>query len=75
MGFRRDYFQKDSVTLADIAAFQVEDIKVLYENGIRFALGTDTGFFVMPGYSLHEEMQLLEMGGYGALGYYQDGYL
>ncbi|MDC6406149.1 MULTISPECIES: amidohydrolase family protein [Maribacter] len=63
MGFWRDYFQKDSVKLADIAAFQVEDIIALSENGIRFALGTDTGFFVMPGYSLHEEMQLLEMGG------------
>lgn len=63
IGFWSDYLQKDSVRLEDIAAFQVDDIKVLYENGIRFALGTDTGFFVMPGYSLHEEMQLFELGG------------
>lgn len=67
MVFWRDYFRRDSVTLADIAAFQVEDIKALFENGIRFALGTDTGFFVMPGYSLHEEMQLFELGGMNQL--------
>ncbi|RRQ48114.1 hypothetical protein DZC72_10320 [Maribacter algicola] len=63
MGFWRDYFQKDDVQLEDIARFQVDDIKVLYKSGIQFALGTDTGFFVMPGYSLHEEMQLFELGG------------
>ena len=41
----------------------MDDIKELYENGIIFALGTDTGPFVFPGHSLHEEMQLLELGG------------
>jgi imidazolonepropionase-like amidohydrolase len=35
----------------------------LIKNGIIFALGTDSGFFVLPGYSLHEEMQLFELGG------------
>lgn len=63
IGFWKDYFQKDEVTLKDIAAFQVDDIKILYDNGILFALGTDSGFFVLPGYSLHEEMQLFELGG------------
>ena len=63
MEFWQDYFQKDEVTLEDIASFQVEDIMVLAENGIRFALGTDSGFFVLPGHSLHEEMQLFELGG------------
>ncbi len=63
IAFWKDYFQKEEIELEDIAAFQVDDIKVLYEEGINFALGTDTGFFVLPGYSLHEEMQLFELGG------------
>ena len=63
MIFWKEYLQKEEVTLKDIAAFQVDDIKVLYKDGIIFALGTDTGFFVLPGYSLHEEMQLFELGG------------
>lgn len=63
MEFWKEYFQKDEVTLKDIATFQIGDIKVLIENGIIFALGTDSGFFVLPGYSLHEEMQLFELGG------------
>ncbi|MEQ8713921.1 MAG: amidohydrolase family protein [Cyclobacteriaceae bacterium] len=67
MGFWKDYFQKDEVTLKDIASFQINDINILYEKGILFALGTDSGFFVLPGYSLHEEMQLFEMGGMGQL--------
>lgn len=63
MGFWKEFFQMDEVTLRDITSFQIDDIKVLTKNGIVFALGTDSGFFVLPGYSLHEEMQLFELGG------------
>ncbi|MEQ9592778.1 MAG: amidohydrolase family protein [Cyclobacteriaceae bacterium] len=43
---------------------QVEDILFLHEEGFNMVLGTDTGNdFNFPGYSLHEEMQLLELGG------------
>ena len=43
---------------------QVEDIKFLTGMGFNMVLGTDTGNdFNFPGYSLHEEMQLLELGG------------
>lgn len=59
----KDYLQKENVTLLEIAKIQVDDIKILYEMDINFALGTDTGPFVLPGYSLHEEMQLFELGG------------
>lgn len=52
----KDFFQKEEIELKDIADFQVDDIKKLYEKGVIFALGTDTGPFVLPGYSLHEEM-------------------
>jgi imidazolonepropionase-like amidohydrolase len=61
--FWKHYLQKEDINLIDIASFQVEDIKALQRNGINFALGTDTGTFVLPGHSLHEEMQLFELGG------------
>lgn len=67
ISFWKDYFQKDEISIKDIAMAQVDDIKVLYGNGIVFALGTDTGPFVLPGYSLHEEMQLFESGGMNQL--------
>lgn len=67
ISFWKDYFQKEEISIKDIAMAQVDDIKVLYGNGIVFALGTDTGPFVLPGYSLHEEMQLFESGGMNQL--------
>lgn len=64
ISFMREYLNLDSITLKDVIAFQVEDIQTLYEKGVNFVLGTDTGNdFIFPGYSLHEEMQLLELGG------------
>ncbi len=63
INFWKGFLQKEEIELRDIASFQVDDIKELSSNGINFALGTDTGPFVLPGYSLHEEMQLFEMGG------------
>lgn len=62
--FMKEYLQLDSLTLKDVVQFQVEDIMELYENGVNMTLGTDTGNdFIFPGYSIHEEMQLLELGG------------
>ncbi len=60
----KEYLHKDTISLFDIIQFQVDDIKVLLENGVNMVLGTDTGNdFIFPGHSLHEEMQLLELGG------------
>lgn len=57
-------FGIDDPTLKNIIEPQVAEIKVLYENGVNMVLGTDTGNnFIFPGYSLHEEMQLMELGG------------
>ncbi|SHG57748.1 amidohydrolase family protein [Flagellimonas flava] len=43
---------------------QVKDVKFLSEFGITMVLGTDAGNdFNFYGHSLHEEMQLLELGG------------
>lgn len=61
--FETDYGLKNP-TLEDIIAFQVDDIQTLYENGVNMVLGTDTGnTYIFHGHSLHEEMQLLELGG------------
>ncbi|MEQ8363984.1 MAG: amidohydrolase family protein [Cyclobacteriaceae bacterium] len=60
----KEYFGIDNPTLKNIIEPQVAEIKVLYENGVNMVLGTDTGNdFIFPGYSLHEEMQLMELGG------------
>ena len=54
----------DTLHLINLFAFQIEDIKRIAEKGINMVVGTDTGNdFIFPGYSLHEEMQILEMGG------------
>ncbi len=54
--------------LSSMMTPQVEDIQFLYQMGINMVLGTDTGNdFNFPGYSLHEEMQLLELGGMAPL--------
>lgn len=47
---------------------QVKDILYLYNEGFNMVLGTDAGNdFNFHGYSLHEEMQLLELGGMNPL--------
>lgn len=62
--FMSDYLKTENIELSDVITFQVEDIQELYKNGVNMVLGTDTGnAFILPGHSLHEEMQLLEMGG------------
>ncbi len=43
---------------------QFADLLRLHESGVTLVTGTDVGnFYVLPGYSLHEEMALLEQGG------------
>ncbi|MEL6192325.1 MAG: amidohydrolase family protein [Bacteroidota bacterium] len=57
-------YQLEESSLAAFMTPQVADIQFLQELGINMVLGTDTGNeFIFPGYSLHEEMQNLEMGG------------
>ncbi|WP_456461752.1 amidohydrolase family protein [Reichenbachiella sp.] len=62
--FMKDYLDTDSLTLQQSVTFQVEDIIKLSDNGVNMVLGTDTGnAFILPGYAVHEEMQLLALGG------------
>ncbi|GJM35538.1 MAG: hypothetical protein DHS20C18_45390 [Saprospiraceae bacterium] len=64
LDFFRTVYGMENPTLENIIRFQVEDIKTLYKNGVNMVLGTDTGnTYILHGHSLHEEMQLLEMGG------------
>lgn len=54
----------DTLTLEAIFIPMVEDVRRAYEMGVNMVLGTDTGNdFNFHGYSMHEEMQILEMGG------------
>ncbi|MEP2670148.1 MAG: amidohydrolase family protein [Cyclobacteriaceae bacterium] len=64
----KEYFGIESIALKAIIEPQVADIKILVENGVNMVMGTDTGNnFIFPGYSLHEEMQLMELGGLAPL--------
>ena len=62
--FWRSEYGFEVVTPENIFAFQVDDVKKLYERGINMVLGTDVGNdFIFPGYSIHEEMAILAQGG------------
>lgn len=55
-------------SLAVFMTPQVEDVQKLSDSGINMVLGTDAGNnFNFYGYSLHEEMQLMQMGGMNPL--------
>ncbi|MGB5819686.1 MAG: amidohydrolase family protein [Saonia sp.] len=54
----------DEISIGKIFLPKVEDIQKLIDKGMNLTLGTDAGnSFNFHGYSLHEEMQLLQMGG------------
>ncbi len=55
---------EDVPLLSDMISPQMVDLKALQKEGINLVLGTDTGNeFILPGISLHEEMQIIELGG------------
>jgi len=57
-------FNIEEPVFENLIISQVQDIKELYENGVNMVIGTDTGnTYIFPGYSVHEEMQLMELGG------------
>ncbi|WP_025743347.1 amidohydrolase family protein [Aquimarina pacifica] len=60
---KKEYGIEESTFIAFVN-HHVEDVKFLYDYGINMVLGSDTGNeFNFHGYSLHEEMQILELGG------------
>ena len=55
-------------TLLSMVRNQMNDLNALQKDNINVALGTDTGNdFILPGISLHEEMQIMELGGFEPL--------
>ena len=59
-----EFYKLKEPDITGIITPQVKIIKAFYSKGVNMVLGTDTGnTFIFPGYSLHEEMQLLESGG------------
>ena len=64
LNFYKESYALDKDDLPILMTPQVQDIQYLYDNGFNMVLGTDIGGdFNFQGHSLHEEMQLLEMGG------------
>ena len=65
----RNYMKNDELpALAGMLTNQFEDLRFLDDNNINVVLGTDTGNdFILPGISLHEEMQIMELGGFTPL--------
>lgn len=60
-----EFYGLENPTLERVILPQTEDIKILAERGCNVVLGTDTGNdFIFPGFSMHEEMQLMELGGF-----------
>lgn len=54
-----------SPNLENSTISSVADIKFLAGKGCNVVIGTDTyNEFIFPGYSMHEEMQMMEMGGF-----------
>ena len=59
-----EFYKLNAPSFEGIVKAQVHIIKELYEQGVNMVLGTDTGnTFIFPGYSMHEEMQMMELGG------------
>jgi len=62
--FIKEEYGLEESSLSALMKPQVEDIQYLNDLGINMVLGTDAGNDLnYHGYSLHEEMQLLEFGG------------
>lgn len=58
----------DSVPMKALLVPMMTDVKRLHDHGVNIVLGTDVGGrpYIMPGLSVHEEMELLQLGGFTA---------
>ncbi|WP_162052268.1 amidohydrolase family protein [Pontibacter pamirensis] len=55
----------DTLSLEAVVTPVVQDLMKVQEMGVNVVLGTDVGGdrFILPGLSMHEEMELMQMGG------------
>lgn len=60
------FFGSDNLPMEAGLKPMMSDIKRLHDEGVNIVLGTDVGGrpYILPGISVHEEMQLLELGGF-----------
>ena len=65
----KDQANGDLETRRRFVAKEIEVVRAMHRAGIPFLAGTDTaaGVYVFPGFSLHEEMQLLVQAGFTPL--------
>ncbi len=62
--FLSEIYGISNPTLDSVIRPQLEDLRGLYDMGFNLVIGTDTGNdFVFPGISVHEELELMAMGG------------
>ncbi len=61
-----EYFGSDNLPMEAGLKPMMSILKKLYDKGVNIVLGTDVGGrpYILPGISVHEEMQLLELGGF-----------
>lgn len=61
-----DFFGSESVPMEAVLQPMMSDLKRLYDEGVNIVLGTDVAGrpYILPGVSVHEEMQLLQLGGF-----------
>ena len=63
LGFLSEVYGIPDPTLDRVIRPQIEDLRRLHDLGFNLVVGTDVGNdFIFPGLSMHEEMELLEMG-------------
>ena len=63
LGFLAEIYGVPEPTLEAVIRPQLDDLRRLHALGLNLVVGTDVGNdFIFPGLSMHEEMELLEMG-------------
>lgn len=62
------FFGSVAIPMEAVLQPMMSDLKGLYDEGVNVVLGTDVAGrpYILPGVSVHEEMQLLQLGGFSS---------
>ncbi|MGK7390171.1 MAG: amidohydrolase family protein [Candidatus Cyclobacteriaceae bacterium M2_1C_046] len=65
----KQYFKTDTLSYETMTNMMLKDIKGVYDAGVNIVAGTDVGGrpYIMPGLSLHEELEILQLIGINPL--------
>jgi len=59
-----EFYHLEKPTFENMIKPQADQIRILQDKGVNMVIGTDTGNeFIFPGFSVHEEMQMMQFGG------------